>query len=117
MLSWLFSKPPKPKTTVEKFLETHEELNQRDDVIHFVELQDELIRKLPPRFAPSVRRCNDEHFLYEISYALTMYIPPLASYQKIRMRNLLAYFLKDPEISADKTSIVTYIITHFNLNS
>lgn len=92
LLSRFFKKNDNNNIT-ENFLQVYKDLNNRDAKEDIRELQQQIIVKTDSRFESYIQKCKDIEFLQEIAYILTIFVPPLTSYQKIRIRVIFAKLL------------------------
>lgn len=114
LLSRLFRKPLY-SSSVDRFLEKYEELNQRDSKKDLDEMREQIIAKVDSRFKSFIKKCDDYYFLSEMSYLVTMYIPHLTTYQKIKARTILAQLLAGSD-DADKKELIGYVIRVMELD-
>lgn len=113
LLSRLLRKPQSP--SVDTFLQKYEELNQRDAKKDVDEMKQQITKKIDSKFTSYVNHCDDYHFLSEISYVVTMYMPPVTSYQKIKARTILAELLLHSDNNKQK-EIIAHLIKTMQLD-
>lgn len=113
LLSKLFNKPCTP--SLDTFLQNYEELNRRDAKQDVAEMRERIITKLDPKFKTYIQGCEDYHLLSELTYVITMYTPPITSYQKIRARTILAELLLERDDSK-RNEVISYFIKSMQLD-
>jgi len=113
LLSRIFRKPQ--LSSLDTFLQNYANLNERDIKKDMEEMREKIIANIDVQFTSYIKNCEDDHFLSEIAYVVTMYMPPITTYQKIRARTILAQLLLQCD-NDKKKEIIAYFIKTMQLD-